>query len=74
MTTAEIFVLDSQHDVPVFLRKIDYRELLFICSKPQIRLIAERLELDIPVTAKKGEILLQVIQSIQGDVSESKQE
>ena len=47
MTTAESFVLDSQDDAPGFLLSSDYRELLFVCSKPQLGLIAEYLELDI---------------------------
>ena len=72
MATAESFVLDSLDDVPEFFRKSNYRELLFLCSKSQLVLLAEYFELGISSSEKKGEILLRIIKATQETKSESK--
>ena len=65
-------MLTSLDDVPEFLQKSNYRELLFLCSKSQLILIAEYFELGVSTTDKKGEILLRVIQAAQEVTGESK--
>ena len=72
MTSAESFVLNSQNDVPEFLQKSNYRELLFLCSKAQLIILAEFFELGVSTSDKKGEILLKVIQGTQEVMRESK--
>ena len=67
MASGRAFVLDSQADVPEFLGLDDYRELLFLCSKAQLLVLAEYFELNVSPTDKKGEILLRVIRATQGE-------
>ena len=66
------FELNSQDDVPDFLQKSDYRELLFSCSKSQLIVLAEYFELEASPSDKKNEILLKVIQAAQEVAGESK--
>ena len=72
MSSVDSFVLNTSDDVPEFLQKSNYRELLFLCSKSQLVLIAEYFELGVTPLDKKGEILLRVIQATQEITSESK--